>query len=314
MPAQHSVEGYLNLLAKRSKRTVLVEGITDWRVLCRITHELSRSGSLAEDSVLVDRADIIRAPAGVEGNRAVVEYVFGRAAQAGLPLAALVDREFRRFGLEIVPVDELGAHVSEGDICSWTRGHSLENYFFEAEVLGAYLRFSSPEKLSAAAIARIVGGLPSVLRWASAISVAAQRHGQIGRLEGVVRHGHWSWDGKGEPELHVAAVAAELERRDVDPATAAEFSRRVRDTYSGIGGNLGICRWLAHGHLGCEHIWSFVAFVASEHGVAGEPLNQLEHGHVDAKLQFAADYWAQRAVDGREESPTQLWDWMRRPR
>src|SRR5262249_33609637 len=138
----------------------------------------------------VDTADLVKAPEGVIGSRALVEVVHEQANNSGQELGALVDREFRGFDLAPAIKDTIAAHKSVGRLLVWTRGHSIENYFFRADAARAFLRYQfSHLTIPEAEFDRL---FPLFLQWAAALSLALHASGLLDRAKGVCSPTHWN--------------------------------------------------------------------------------------------------------------------------
>ena len=83
-----------------------------------------------DSGIVIDSAEMIRECEGVFSNREKVEYIHALAADHA-KLAGWVDREFRMFAVGPSIVNELKGHNVLDASLFWTRGHSIENYFFD---------------------------------------------------------------------------------------------------------------------------------------------------------------------------------------
>ncbi len=92
--SSYSVDGYLALTKMRETKSLLVEGISDMKVLARLIRELEDTGVLQSDTVKLDLISALENNDGriPEGNREAVEYVVALAAGERLPLRGVVVR------------------------------------------------------------------------------------------------------------------------------------------------------------------------------------------------------------------------------
>ncbi|CAN5358472.1 hypothetical protein BH24GEM3_BH24GEM3_11620 [soil metagenome] len=308
--SSYSLEGYLAALKIRGGKSLLLEGPTDMKIVARVLAEIDSEPGLYCRDVAVDPIDLIADEKIPRGHRNAVEFVYHYASNESLPLAALVDREFREFEVEQQPADHLRSHRSEGRLF-WTRGHSIENYLFDARYIDAYLRMKIPEFVSNECLRSVRAELASILRIGAAASLAALKCQIIERCSGACRDNFWKSIPTGL-SFDLDAYVGILLDRGVPDTTANDYRMRFAEYEKqlAVDSDEELNRWIVHGHLGWDFLWSGVAGILRAYGVARDVVNTVCRGFVDDKLRFTADMWARDVVRGSAESPRALWDWL----
>jgi len=308
----HSMEGYLSALTIREHPTLLVEGKNDKKTIDRLYSFVCSVEPGDAGPLVVDSTEVIKEPGG-HGARQIVEMAYARAAAEGLSLGALVDREYREFDLRPDLVDRLVGHHTEAAALFWTRGHSIENYFFVEHAVLAFLTLQFSHVVNAASRAALSSTLPSVLTWCCAISLAARELAVIGRCEGLVGPDHWF----GNPptlSFDVSALTAGLQSRGAS-VDAEKFDRLVQE-YLAIAGRVDgpTIRWAIHGNIGQDMLWAGVARIIQPWCRGAEDHEQIGSGHNDLKVRVSAQEWVERVESGDEEEPAALIAWLRSQR
>lgn len=308
-----SPEGYVIGLMARSARTVLVEGRHDKWLVDRIVSELDGAGRLGSQPIVVDSTELVRCPTGA---RCAVEEVHALVHRLNRPFAALVDREFRDFTLAPDVVDDVACHKVVNGTLFWTRGHSAENYFFTSAVVMGFLQLKFPHCVNQALLVRIESAFEGVLNWAAALSVAALQEELISRLDGAIASDDWVLAASGTVALSYDAVAHRLTSRGVDGERFKKFcatADRIKVALDAVPGN-SIARWLAHGHIGSQVIWTSVGRLVADGGAAIDDVRQVATGFQDLKRRFAIDHWVRNHVPATwqgalSEAPEGLISW-----
>jgi hypothetical protein len=75
-----------------------------------------------------------------------------------------------------------------------------------------------------------------------------------------------------------------------------------------------VVRWLTHGHIGTEAVWTAVAKLAAPNGADAHEIEQIARGHRDIKFRHALHQWAfehmPTAIAGdASEAPSGLLTW-----
>lgn len=309
----YSLDGYLAALKIRGSKNLLVEGPTDLKIVARVTAELVNRSEVDLQEITIDTVDILSDSELPPGNRAAVEYIYGLAEAERLPLAALVDREFREFdaiGGEIT--DTVATHFRQNNLY-WTRGHSIENYFFDSAYFEAFLRMKHPESVPHACYALIESEFPLLMRGAAAASLAALHCSVIERCGGICSLTMWDVTSPNQLRFTINELLNALESRGVEQSALSKFSEFFAEYDERLASatDVHLSRWITHGHLGWNFVWAGVGRLLLHCGVSHDVAHSVARGFGDDKIRFFANLWAKEALEGASDSPTALWDWLR---
>lgn len=310
----YTVQGYLVALRVRTAKTILFEWPSDKTFVDLLLSDLDCSDSLKRSAIVVDTSSMIRAGIGA---REIVEQVHGLASGLRDVFCGLVDREFRHFQLPEMIDEQPVHHIVDGNLF-WTRGHSVENYLFAESNVIAFLRLSHAHVLNGALASEIRRVFPDVLRWAAAVSVAAYQSSTIERMRGLSRTDHWSLDAGGDLQflttdllnaLAVRGVTIEQQTVFTDSLNKARGFAQDPLLHEGL-------RWLTHGHIGTELIWTAIARIAAQSGATPGDVQSIATGHRDIKFRHAIARWLEEhAAEGqtasKTEAPLKFLDWCR---
>ncbi len=168
---------------------ILLEGTHDKAFFLRMCEAAPDAPS--QNHVSITTAEQIASDVSVIGNRDKVEEICklieGRHFQ--YRFLGFVDREFRNFRLRKSIHDELRKHCCQGRLV-WSRGHSVENYMFDFEVIKQPLRdFSTNDDIATTALGLLQKQFSNVMRIACALGLVALEKGQLAVVRRTV---HWS--------------------------------------------------------------------------------------------------------------------------
>ena len=131
--------------------------------------------------VAITSAEQIRADVSGVGNRDKVERVCELVEQSPLRcrFIGFVDRDFRGFRLGDSIRDKLRTHRCQGRLV-WSRGHSIENYVFDFEVMKQpLLDFATNDEVAMIALGMLQEQFSEVIRIACALGIVALEQGTI---------------------------------------------------------------------------------------------------------------------------------------
>lgn len=304
----YSPNGYVAAVSIRTSRTLLVEGPTDKSAVARLIIELRNRRLLNTDNVVVDTAaDIPNLPG---GNRQRVESMHATVGGSSR-FAALVDREFRDFGLT-PPADHAPHHKVVPHNLFWTRGHSIENYFNTLEIVTATLEQHHPEHLPVNYARHLAAAFPGIIRSCATISLAANGISKLDRVREVKVLDHWTVDSAGILSVDLIALQAILASRGVDAAECVTFVN-LWHYYTPLlaAADLGLSQWICHGHLAESHLWCAVAALLKHFGMPNSVATQVAWGTRDAQFRTSTERWCQSCAAGNGEYPQALVQWLR---
>jgi len=310
--ASYSFPGYLVALGTRTSRTLIVEGPDDKKVVAGLIRRFEILGVLRAKKVVVDTADMIEGPVGVCGNRAIVEAVHAEATRLGIDLFALVDREFRDFVFGPPVTDSIEDHYIANSNLMWTRGHSVENYGFHKATIETFLSRIVPEHVDGDMSEQAVAVVPHLLRWSAALSISCARQQVLTRCNKALSLASWDVDASGTPVLNFGVVRAQIIARGVSAPEADMILAETRIFEQDMRqGATDVSRWISHGHIGSNGLWSGVAKVLASAGVNSSVAQEIATAHRDAKVRIGAEIWGDQVKAGQVKMPQCFLDWLK---
>jgi hypothetical protein len=304
MTAYSSIHSYGLAVRLRTAKTILVEGPSDKKVLARLILQRQLQTSNHAVTCVIDECSLVKSDTSFAGRgaREKVEVIAASLGHLSGQLNWLVDREWE--GLD---VDHPATFV-ELPSSAWgikTKGHSIENYWLNDQILSAYLRMFLGAELPAIFFAALTERFESILRLAAAYSFTARRLSAIQRSLGVVKSTHVAWTGvRYEPNASMSPdIAARGVVADFFTELVTELNKPSLQTAP-----CAILQWLCHGHLGEEMIRACAANMASSFGATPPIVERIERGAQAEKLSHAADCLAM--LDATDIEPLHaLIDW-----
>ena len=308
----YSPSAYVAIALMRTRRTLLVEGVNDQRFMYRLLVEINGGSCAPKADLLIDSAEMIRDCPGIFSNREKVEYIHSLVSDHD-KLGAWVDREFRLFVVDRCIQDELSAHNVLYNSLFWTRGHSVENYFFDTSIVLRYLEQLYPEHLPANYKQSIESVMDDLTRYAASLSLAAKELNLISRVSALFSTEHWTIVPGMKISINEDILKQSVCQRGVEEKQAGLYIERFRKFHE-ISGctQMEPCRWIAHGHIGSSVIWSGVAATLAHCGMKERSLvGKISQGDWEHKHRLGADIWSKATATGTATSPLQLVEWMK---
>jgi hypothetical protein len=224
-----------------------------------------------------------------------------------------VDREFREFDLESEIQDLVGKH-NIIDRLVWSRGHSIENYFFDFAVLARPLRHHSVTLYYRDALDLFQQNIEQILREVCAIGLAGWKCKSLKHVRSSVAD--WNIVERSasgfsiNTEKWMDFFIKERNMRYEDALNLKEAYQEWSMKVSGIDFN--IVRWLCDGHTGLAFIWAAFArcvFEASKKSDQGDPRKEASKVlRADKTVRFnvCASEWASQVVKQSCEYPEDI--------
>lgn len=253
----YPIARYRNLVSMSNEYFLLVEGSDDKRLFKMLLEELCGK---ERGNIHVHSAEEIKDNeyTGL-GNREKVETITRtiEVMRYANRYVGFVDREFREFEIGDKLYDRLGRHWVSGRLV-WSRGHSIENYYFDFSTLRHPLRTFAVTDHFDEALDLFEQSWQQVIRLACALSLAARDNGN---KFGLVKRSI-GWDimtiDRNKVLVDINAWKRILVRRmnmlEIDASglmhSFESWSKRVEDV------NFEIIRWLCHGHIGLATVWA----------------------------------------------------------
>ncbi len=308
----YSLNGYLNLLLRRSGKTILVEGVSDYELM----HRLLAEGALQSQGprLNVDQIALVgdRALSGM-GNKDRILKVRNEATNLGRDFskfATLVDREWD--GLKSGELIDVSTWSSpqQGNNHYVTVGHSIENYHFRVECVISYLKYAAATSYTVETEREIREAFPNLLKLAVAYSKVNAEAKLIDKCGKLIEPNHVLFF-EDHCEIH-EDWAVKLQARGVDVVKSEQTLAAINETSR--NGSLddavsnGYSHWLVHGHLGCNVIWAAVARIASNNGGVADNISTLARPSCQNRDKFWQD-WISKQPSSEIWPLNELVDW-----
>ena len=288
----YSIGGYINAIARRSVKTMMVEGVNDRSVLNRL--KLEKASVIGHELPgVIDVADILTGDevSGL-GKKAIIKSVLSALSETPATVAqkfgTLVDREWDGLTLDMDLQNPWNAPI-QGSPNFITVGHSVENYFFRLSPIEAFLKQFFSDRLDQIFFNDLMDRFHSIIGFAVVYSLGMRHIGAISRADRIINRRLVEWHG--DRYISTSALNSSLIARGVNAAqnvylfiNSAVATYLDRFTHSEPG------HWLCHGHLGEQAIWACVANLAEEHAVPGDVAMQIERGLADVRFRHCVDY------------------------
>ena len=197
---------------------------------------------------------------GFAGNRAQVEEIC-RMADADHRKPVVVgfsDREFRDFVDNGTSIADPIAGQKEQPFLLWSRGHSVQNYFFAEEslrpkLLEAATLMNSPNPNES--LNRFIAGLDELM----IVSASLSRFGMsysLDMVKGKLRSDFFDWSGGGIV-FDVTAWAADIAGQGTFAGkSSVDCENELNACFNVVrASNADVSRWYAHGHMTDRVLW-----------------------------------------------------------
>ena len=247
---------------------VLLEGSRDKAFFTRMCEVALNTAP--QKRITITTAEQIASGISGVGNRAKVEKICELVAQHPFRCRFLgfVDREFREFTLRQYVCDDLRTHRCQGRLV-WTRGHSIENYMFDFEVIKRPLMDCSVnDDIAVIALRILQAQFSDVIGIGCALGLVGLEQDQLAVVRRTVDWktvglvgGEFRWDIERWKEVLV-------ERSDLTACGRARlvdgFQRWHEITKISHPDDV---RWACDGHIGLNLIWT--AYARAIYDIAG---------------------------------------------
>lgn len=298
---------------------ILLEGSRDKAFFARMCE--AALDVLPEDHVAITTAEELRSDVSILGNRDKVEHVCNLIERKHFQsrFVGFVDREFREFTCSESIRDELRSHCRKGRLV-WSRGHSIENYLFEYQVIRqTLLDFSTNDDVGRKALEVLQAQFQEIMRIACALGMAAFRQKQLEVVRRTVNwktmqltDGKFQWD-IGEWNTALAQGSGLIESCRVSLVEGFQQWHEIAKM-----SDPNDVRWACDGHIGFKLIWA--AYVRAVNDIAAtipnikpKYTNQREKLlSIDDAVKFksSTSYWADMKGADINDSPALCLDML----
>ena len=301
---------------------ILLEGSQDrsfFDILLQSIQSLSDRPRDSIPAVEISTAESLKSGDTVRGNREKVEEVsqLVEGSPFGHRFVGFVDREFREFKLGGKIEDVLAKQHRAGRLV-WSRGHSIENYLLDFDVVRDPLFDCSDNgEVARVALERLQENFPTILNISCALGLAAYEAHELSTLRRTVRWTIFRTSGSAL-QWDIDNWRRELVNRSkITIQLSNELVRRF-EYWLGVvqSSDLDDVRWSCDGHMGMRLIWEAYAKLVFDvgrtiDGVRPNPSNQrdriLRTSEI-VKLNHLARSWARINTGRAMETPKVCFD------
>jgi hypothetical protein len=301
MGRSYSINGYVNAILQRSSSTLLVEGSTDKGAMYRIVAEKA-----PDSHIVVDEATLIEeygtgAKEKIVRVRNRVQALAVRFPALKEKLVTLIDREWDGLPSSAEQLVDQWFPPTQEEMNFTTVGHSIENYYFCLDYVVEYLRYAYAEHYTSALRDELFRTFPAIIALAGATSFEASSAAIISRFDGLFRIEHIEYRDECFFISNSFCIAAG--RRGIANADrfVDEVNRSIDQVWSKLG-QAAHAKWLPHGHVGTDIVWSCVGDVSKRFGLPSAVCERIANGDKKERLRHCHD-WLSRLGDGEATSP-----------
>lgn len=309
----YSPAGYRIMVAMSSSKFILVEGEDDKRSLMYLKSELFSK----DTSIRIHGANQIRFGTDI-GNRERVEQICQavKGKNYATRFVGFVDREFREFELGDKIIDLISCH-NIIDRLIWSRGHSIENYYFDFKILYRPLRHYSTTSFYEDALILFEQVFEQAIKVACAIGLAAYEHGLLKPAKSSI---NWEILVLKSYKLTINLQEWEkilVQKQKIQKVEAnfligsfQTWLEKVSET------DFKSIKWLCHGHIGITFIWATYArclFEVCRKAGVSEPQREVRKVlGADETVRFngCASEWAQQVSNQSCEYPSDIFEYL----
>jgi len=255
---KYNLDEYLQYVSESKNKRLLVEGDGDYQFFSRFIEAYNTDNQkidIDDARFLIDFGDGV-------GNREKVETVFSAIKNEAFAerLVCFSDRDYRGFSFEPDLEDSISCHQVNNHLI-WTRGHSIENYYFDFEVLYDAITSFSSTRYRQETLVIFRENFGAIIEIASTLSLLGMEFNMLKDIRGSI-----DWEQFKLLDNKVVFDLASLEKKLIDRRHIKKNSPfKPRFLYWKTivdNADVGTVRWVCHGHIGITVIWnSFEGFV-----------------------------------------------------
>jgi hypothetical protein len=305
----YSINGYLIALRSRSTHTVCVEGKDDRLVVKHCLLKFIGDDEHLNTRYVVDSMDIIESDGTAHGNSDKMRKICALLVDSPYRgnMTALADREYQWFDISNREIDLSTAHRNLYDLLFFTRGHSVENYFFEPEYFIQYIEFNHATSLTANHRQLIASNWEHILELAASLTFAIHENNCCTKTKGLFSLSHWHEVGGGRLDIDGSEIKTSLLLREIPTKTADEILRNTFSHREIFRNRTIVSRWITHGHIGLDLLCGAIGRIMAICGVDLATCKAV-NGFSDIKRKHFASQWFDRARDKDDLFPIAFFD------
>lgn len=279
MSSYSSVSAYLLAVQLRSKKTLLVEGATDKKVLSHFILKKNHLQNTTSDYCIDDASLVDDKTLGPMGAK---QKILNIAAKLNVnKFRCLVDREWD--GLD--PNNFQYTPIGHLDNTYITKGHSIENYWFTCASFVQFIIHTHPTLVSEEYLQNISRNYSAILQFSAAYSLACRDFAIINRADDMISYENLDWDDS--QFTTKPCIDAKINNRGSSCNLSEKISNYLTFTSQLDEATL---QWICHGHLGEQAIRACLGRLAVQAGFQHSTIKSITHGFKIEKLNLDADH------------------------
>jgi len=290
------------------RMTLLVEGDSDQRAIAQLIRRYLDLDFDDELPIEIDPISVIADPIldGL-GQRQRVERFHEFAdehKEAGSKILSLTDREFREYGEEMGE-DFLQDHYVEGGRF-WTRGHSIENYLFDIDILREFAGIHCPSEGWSLGVDLLDRSFSGLLRSLTSLTRVGILIGDLGQVKSSL--GPECFEAMGS-EVFFSPLGWESQMRK--SRREDSFIQQCLNLYGHSSERSHVLRpefmrWYCHGHLGLKFFLAALDYCMAQNVEDTAAVKRLSRLPSESRFLILVDIWARRSKMNRNIYPRAL--------
>ncbi|ASE24435.1 DUF4435 domain-containing protein [Pseudomonas protegens] len=294
-----SISSYLLAVKLRSNKTILVEGVSDKKVLSHFILKKNHTDNIPTNYCIDDASLIDDKNLGAIGAKEKIQCIAGRSSSDNF--RCLVDREWDGFNSANLEYNAITAPNNT----FITKGHSIENYWFTSTSFIEFIIHTHHSNVTTIYLQKINDLYINILHFAAAYSLACRNLSIVTRATDMISHENILLTGN---KFHASTcIDQKILSRGISCTLSDTINNLLSQTASLETNKL---QWICHGHLGEQAIRSCIGKLAQLEGYNPETINSIEFGYKVEKLQLDSHHITALPEEGSDPLNKVL-DWVR---
>lgn len=299
MSSYSSVSAYLLAVRLRTNKTLLVEGVSDKKVLSHFILKKNHVDNVRANYCIDDASLIDDKTLGPIGAREKIKNIANRRPPDNF--RCLIDREWD--GLNTISL-EYEAALFPGNTFV-TRGHSIENYWFTPESFINFIIHTHPANVSADYLKNIESHYAVILQFSAAYSLACKSLSIVSRANEMLSRENIElnnavFTASSCLDNKIAARGQHCNLFDTTNLLLAQTKQFEQDKL----------QWICHGHLGEQAIRACIGKLAQIEGYDAQTIESIEFGFKIEKLKLDSEH-VTSLPEGGATPLNQVLSWIR---
>ncbi|WP_350025810.1 DUF4435 domain-containing protein [Pseudomonas fulva] len=279
MSSYSSIASYLLAVKLRTKKTLLVEGATDKKIISHFILKKNFTQNTSSDYCIDDASLVDDKTIGPIGAK---QKILNIASKLNVEkFRCLVDREWDGFETSSFKYKKIG-HQSNTYV---TKGHSIENYWFTSDSFILFIIHTHPTLVSEHYLQAVSDNYVAILQFSAAYSLACRDYAILTRADEMISYENLDW------ENNQFKAKKCIDTKITERGLSCDLSGKVNE-YLSFTTKLdeATLQWMCHGHLGEQAIRACIGRLALQAGYEHSTIKSITHGFKTEKLKLDADH------------------------